>query len=194
MDYGQNTAPGCGDEFLAGDELLVAPVLRSAAEVEVCFPKGVWTDLNTERTYKGRQQLAVRAAPGVLPMFAKNGTIVPLVSGGGDGPLELHYFPNLGAEFFLAEESDPEVSQFHAAPAGDLVRLEIESKVARVYEWVLHHNSGCRRVESGGKDYEKVADRTQLVPGSWHFDAVRKSLRIRVRATAGGDEIVHVIL
>ena len=36
-----------------------------------------------------------------LPVFARNGTIVPLAAANGMG---LHYFPKLGAEFFFLEE------------------------------------------------------------------------------------------
>jgi hypothetical protein len=193
MDNNQDAAAaGRTDEFQIGDELLVAPVLAPGDEVKVYFPKGIWTDVDTDVSYKGRQQAVVRAAAGVLPMFARNGTIVPLMTEGADAPLELHYFPSLGAEFFLTEESDPEVSQFHAAPAGELIRLETESKASRVYEWVLHHSAGCRRVESGGTEYTRIDDPKRLAPGAWYFDAVRKSLRIRIRSVAGGDEIVNV--
>lgn len=195
MDFGQD-APTLrrSNEFLLGDELLIAPVLNPDGKVKVYFPKGLWTDLNTGQIYKGRQEVGLQAARDSLPMFARNGTIVPLQPEGEHSPLELHYFPALGAEFFLAEEADPEVSQFHAAPAGDIVRLEIESRVDRVYDWVLHHSGGCRKVEAGGAEYVGVADPKRLAPGTWHFDAVRKSLRIRVGAVAGGDQVVNVIL
>lgn len=192
VDYAQDAAAsGRTDEFLLGDELLVAPVLGPVSEINVYFPKGVWTDLSTGAAYKGRESASVRTAPGVLPIFARNGTIVPLRAEDGD-VLELHYFPSLGAEFFLDEESDPEVSQFHAAPAGDLIRLETESKADRVYEWVIHHSAGCRSVESDGAEFRRVEDRSQLAPGSWHFDATGKVLGVRVRSVAGGDEIVNV--
>jgi hypothetical protein len=195
MDFGQD-APALerSDEFLLGDELLIAPVLNPDGNVKVYFPRGLWTDLNTGQIYKGRQEVGLQAVRDSLPMFARNGTIVPLQPEGDHSPLELHYFPALGAEFFLSEEADPEVSQFHAAPAGDLVRLEIESRVDRVYDWVLHHSGGCRKVDAGGAEYVGVADPKRLAPGTWYFDAVRKSLRIRVRAVAGGDQVVNVIL
>src|SRR5437016_1799982 len=69
-----------------------------------------------------------------LPVFARNGSIVPLDSAAG---MALHYFPKLGAEFFLIDSEG--WTQVHAAPAGDVMRLQIESKKAREYEWVVHH-------------------------------------------------------
>jgi hypothetical protein len=177
-------------EFMVGDELLAAPVLGPRDTLAVYLPRGVWTDLRTEETYRGRREISVPAAKG-LTLFAKNGSIVPLGAESGD-ILELHYFPSAGGEFFLFEGPDADVSQFHAAPAGACLRLEIESKAARVYDWVVHHAGASRKVTSGGVEFTSVADAAQLAPGRWHEDRARKLLRIRVRSAAGGDEIVNV--
>ena len=180
-------------ELKLGDELLVAPVLNPGVPLAVYLPRGRWTDLDSEETYQGRQEIRVRPRPGHIAMFAKNGTIVPLLPETGD-VLELHYFsdPDLGAEFFLFEEEDQDISQFHAAPAGDLVRLEIESRTNRVYDWVIHRPGAFTKVDGGGVEYMAVAEPTQLAPGRWYADPSRKLLRIRVRSAAGGDEVVHV--
>jgi alpha-glucosidase (family GH31 glycosyl hydrolase) len=178
-------------EFKVGDELLAAPVLRPGVSPTVYLPRGLWTDLGSGQTYKGRQEIRVSPRAGQLALFAKNGTIVPLGPETGD-VLELHYFPDLGAEFFLFEEADQDISQFHAAPAGDLMRFEIESRVNRVYDWVMHDAGPCRRVDGGGVDYAPVPDPAQLAPGRWYADPSKRLLRIRVRAVAGGDEVVHV--
>jgi len=53
-----------------------------------------------------------------LPIFARNGSIVPLNSALG---IDLHYFPSLGAEFFLLETGIGDYSQVHAAPAADII-------------------------------------------------------------------------
>ncbi len=178
-------------EFKVGDELLAAPVLKPGAELTVYLPRGLWTDLASSETYKGRQEIRVRPRPGQIALFAKNGTIVPLRPESGD-VLELHYFPDLGAEFFLFEEDDQDISQFHAAPAGDLMRFEIESRANRVYDWVMHDAGPCRKVDGGGVDYTAVSEPRQLAPGRWYADLSKKLLRIRVRSAAGGDEVVHV--
>ncbi len=178
-------------EFKLGDELLVAPILGPGAALTVYLPRGEWTDLGSGQTYKGRQEIRVPPRAGQMAMFAKNGTIVPLRPESGD-VLELHYFPDLGAEFFLFEEDDQDISQFHAAPAGDLMRFEIESRANRVYDWVIHKPGLCRKVDGGGVEYGSVAERKQLTPGHWYADPSRKLLRIRVRSVAGGDEVVHV--
>ncbi len=180
-------------ELKLGDELLIAPVLNPDPVLTVYLPRGLWTDLGSGETYKGRQEIRVRPRPGQIAMFARNGTIVPLLPETGD-ILELHYFsdPDLGAEFFLFEEEEQDISQFHAAPAGDLIRLEIESLRSRVYDWVIHGAEACRKIDGGGAEYTAVAEPGQLAPGRWYANPSRKELRIRVRSAAGGDEVVHV--
>ena len=169
----------------------MAPVLKPGADLTVYLPRGLWTDLTSGETYKGRQEIRVPRRTGPIALFAKNGTIVPLGPESGD-VLELHYFPDLGAEFFLFEEDDQDISQFHAAPAGDLMRFEIESRANRVYDWVMHDAAPCRKVDGGGVEYTQVTEPGQLSSGRWYADLSKRLLRIRVRSVAGGDEVVHV--
>lgn len=180
------------DEFMVGDELLVAPVLDAVESVRVYFPPGIWTDLRTNEVYKGRQEVAVRTVPGELPTFSRNGCILPLAPETAGGPVELHYFPSLAAEFFLYEEDLGDITQVHAAPATEFMRLESESLKERTYDWVIHHSRQCRKVELGSKEFAKVTDRARLAPGTWFFDKESGNLHVRVRSAAGGDEIVNI--
>lgn len=156
-------------EFMCGDELLYA------ATEETYLPQGAWTNLATDQTHGGRRLIATK--PG--EWFARNGTIVPV----SDKPRQLHYFPKLGAEFFFFEPEVNDYSQVHAAPAGILMRLEIESKVARDYEWIVHHTDRPKRVEALGHD---------LPAAAWSYDAARRQLRMRRSVAAGGGDIVNI--
>jgi hypothetical protein len=180
------------DEFMVGDELLVAPVLGTFETVPVYLPQGIWTDLRTNQVYQGRQEIAVPTVPDEMPIFTRNGTILPLAGEVPGAPLELHYFPKLGAEFFLFEEDLADVSQLHAAPAGEFLRLESESLKARTYEWIVHQTPACRKVMLGNTELVQVATRAQLSPGTWYYDPAAKSLHVVVSASADGDEIVIV--
>jgi alpha-glucosidase (family GH31 glycosyl hydrolase) len=180
------------DEFMVGDELLVAPVLGPVESVRVYLPQGIWTELRTNDVYKGRQEITVRTVPDEMPVFTRNGTILPLAAEIPGGPMELHYFPKLGAEFFLYEEDLGEISQVHAAPAGEFMRLEIESLQERTYEWIVHHTPVCRKVVLGETELARLGDRARLAPGTWYYDSVEKNLHIMIRAVARGDEIVNI--
>lgn len=158
MQYSKDaTAASKLDQFMLGDELLVA------TGVELYLPMGLWTDLRTGELHKGKQVIPI-ARSEQAPVFAKNGTIVPFER--PDGVYELHYFPRLGAEFFFSEPGDAQPSQVHAGPAAGVVRLEIESRVTRQYEWVVHHVSDATSVEpeSVGKRYDPARRVLRIVP------------------------------
>ncbi|MEZ5401066.1 MAG: glycoside hydrolase family 31 protein [Bryobacteraceae bacterium] len=154
------------DQFMIGDEILVAGSERTY------LPQGIWTDLSANTNHQGRQFVATK--PG--DRFAHNGTILPLAE---NGVIVLHYFPRLGAEFFISEPGEEEVTQVHAGPAGDLLRLQIESKVGRDYRWVVHNVSEPLRADPN-------------MP--FHYEPKRRELSIPMKAAAGSDRIVNVTL
>jgi hypothetical protein len=120
-----------------------------------------------------------------VPTFARNGAILPLAA---KNVMELHYFPSLGGEFFLWESEKRDNSQFHAAPAGDFTRVEIESMVSRNYEWVIHHTNRPVSVEGA----KPVRQRAALQPGTWWHDKARNDLHIMLRVEAGEDSIMNI--
>jgi hypothetical protein len=184
------------DVFMLGDEFLLAPVVSASGTRRVDLPVGLWTDLRTNVEYRGKQTVEVGAPAGRVPTFVRNGSLFPMAA---EGKMELHYFPSLGGEFFLWEPGPEDNSQFHAAPAGDFVRVEIESQVRRTYEWVIHHTQAARQVseapKQAGEDakvYEKVADRANLKPGAWWHDAALNDLHLVLRVEPGEDRIVNI--
>jgi hypothetical protein len=175
------------DEFMLGDEMLIAPIFQPGVKRSVYLPQGVWTNLETNAVLPGRRTIEVETS--ALPVFARNGTIVPLDSAGGTA---LHYFPSLGAEFFLLESDPDEWTQVHAAPAGDIIRLEIEAKKARDYQWVVHHIERPSEVGFEGRKYGEVASAAAMKDRTWFYDAAQKNLQVRVRVAAGEDCIVNL--
>jgi len=176
------------DEFLLGDEMLIAPIYEPGGQRTVYLPRGIWTNLETNETAQGPRTITVKTHS--LPVFARNGAIIPLDSSGGK--LALHYFPKLGAEFFLLESDLAEYSQVHAAPAADIIRLEIESKKDRDYLWVVHHVDRPATVEFEDAQYRQVAQPSQLADRTWHYDSAARILQVRVHAQAGEDCITNL--
>ena len=163
------------DEFMLGDEMLIAPILDATGARQVYLPQGIWTNLENNQVITGKTTITVRTES--LPVFARNGTIVPLDAAGG---MALHYFPKLGAEFFLLEPDLGEYSQVHAAPADDVLRLEIESKKDRDYSWVVHNVDRPASVAFEERRYQ------------WTYDAAMRKLTVEVHVKAGEDSIIHV--
>ncbi len=162
------------DEFMLGDELLVG------GGDSVYLPRGIWTDLRTNKAHRGKQTIDARGEGAAV--YARNGSIVPMTPG---SLMELHYFPRLGAEYFIAEPSLGKYSKAHAGPALDILRLEIEPIVTRDYEWVVHNVSRASGVEAIGVDLE---------PNAWRYDEVKRNLHIRVSVPKESDAILKVTL
>jgi hypothetical protein len=175
------------DQFMLGDEMLVAPIYTAENKRSVYLPPGNWTNLETNAVEPGRRTITVETSS--LPVFARNGTIVPLNSAGG---MALHYFPALGAEFFILEPDVKKWTQVHAAPAADVFRLEIESKVPRAYQWVVHHVEKPSSVAFEDRKYAEAERFAGLAEGSWFYDAAQKNLHIKVRVAEGEDNVIHV--
>lgn len=68
-----------GDEYLWGDNVLVAPVMTKAARSrKVLFPAGEWIDMdNNALRYRGGTTATVKAPLDKLPLFAKVGSFIP---------------------------------------------------------------------------------------------------------------------
>lgn len=63
----------CQDEYLLGDDLLVAPLLEeNAVSRDVYLPEGVWNDFFDGTEYQGGQTIAA-GGDGKLPVFTRNG-------------------------------------------------------------------------------------------------------------------------
>jgi len=69
------------DAYLFGDALLVAPILGSADLRELYLPAGSdWIDFNTNTRYTGGEVHQVQAAPGRVPLFVRDNTILPVAT------------------------------------------------------------------------------------------------------------------
>ncbi len=68
------------DEYLWGDEVLIAPVMEQGArQRKVLFPAGEWINYNhPSELYKGGSEAVVDAPIEELPMFVRAGSFIPL--------------------------------------------------------------------------------------------------------------------
>ncbi len=79
MDYPNDARTwAIDDQYLAGDSLLVAPVVAGERERSVYLPAGQWFDFWTGRRLQGARQFNVSVPLNQLPVFIKAGTLLPL--------------------------------------------------------------------------------------------------------------------
>jgi alpha-glucosidase len=67
------------DEFMIGNDLLVAPVLKPDVTRRLVYlPRGVWYDYWTNRKYEGGTMISADAPLETVPMFVRGGSIIPM--------------------------------------------------------------------------------------------------------------------
>lgn len=72
-------AVACGDQFLLGRDLLVAPVLRQGAVARsVYLPNDVWINFWTGERLVGGGHVVAEAALESIPLFVRSGAVLPL--------------------------------------------------------------------------------------------------------------------
>lgn len=97
------------DEYLYGDNLLVAPVsVSKAIERSVYLPPGRWVDDSDRRAiHAGNAKLSVSAPLGAIPVFVREGAIIPR----GDivqlnNSWDSNWAPKLRIEVFPARDQE----------------------------------------------------------------------------------------
>jgi alpha-glucosidase len=119
------TAADVDDECLLGDALLAAPVLdEQATSRAVYFPEGTWVDYATGERITGPTTRRVDAPLDVLPLYAREGAIIPVgpllryVEEGPSDPLTLAVYlgePGAHAEGELYEDDGQSPAYRHGA-------------------------------------------------------------------------------
>lgn len=81
MDYPQDAQThNVDDQWLLGESLLVAPMFVGQTERKVYLPAGAWRCFHSGAAYAGGQAHTVAADLNTIPLFVKEGTILPLAA------------------------------------------------------------------------------------------------------------------
>lgn|GEM_PF-1155469 len=67
-----------GDQYYLGDNLLVAPVVDYSDIRDIYLPEGKWIDFWNNSIYDGRQKIKYTSDLNKIPVFVRQGTILPL--------------------------------------------------------------------------------------------------------------------
>jgi len=104
-------AVGCGDEYLWGRSVLVAPIFEKGATArQVYLPHGGWYDFWTGERLEGGREINRLVDLETMPLYVRAGSIVPLgpvkqfTSEKVDGPLSVSIYPGADASFLLYED------------------------------------------------------------------------------------------
>jgi len=105
------TALRIGNEYLWGDNLLVAPVLvKGITNLKIYLPEGQWFDFNNGKKYAGKQWIDYPLEIEQLPVFAKDGAFIPMmkpintVDNYKSDEFIIRYYPKGNSEFIQYED------------------------------------------------------------------------------------------
>ncbi len=107
--------------FMFGTEILVSPVTAkcdpktSAAITEVYLPEGRWTNILNGKIYNGGKTVRVSSFLEEMPVFAKEGAVIPMSEDGGNSarnPEKLKIRIYRGTNEFSLYEDDGETESF----------------------------------------------------------------------------------
>jgi alpha-glucosidase (family GH31 glycosyl hydrolase) len=104
-------AVACGDQYLWGKSVLVAPVVEKGATTrQVYLPAGGWYDFWTGARVEGGQEISRPVDLETMPLYVRAGSIVPLgpvkqfASEQVDESLSISIYPGADASFLLYED------------------------------------------------------------------------------------------
>ncbi len=100
------------NQFLFGDNILVAPLESSKTSTSVYLPAGDWYRLSSDVSYAGNSTIEAAAPLSDLPVFVRAGGIIPMqavvqnTSEKGDGILSLHIWNGKKGSTYVYYEDD----------------------------------------------------------------------------------------
>lgn len=168
-------------QYMFGD-LLVAPITGKAeelgmAEKKVWLPEGVWTDIFTNISYTGGRWVTVHRDSGSIPVFAREGTILPLNSkaeNSCDTPdaLDLYVYTGTGS-YDLLEGSQPDRTSFATAMLRDgSQQLTISGKTDRKYHVFFQNvEDGDCVLLVNGEPYQVIIRRNRCLQAIFELNA-----------------------
>lgn len=78
--YGFGHSEGVDDQYMMGPSMLVAPMFEGETERDVWLPEGDWYDFETGERHEGGRRIHVVAGLERMPIFVKDGGIVPMLA------------------------------------------------------------------------------------------------------------------
>lgn len=138
------------DEFLVGENLLVAPVVDQGATKRLVYlPEGIWYDYWTHMEYQGGEYYPVDAPLDVCPIFVKAGAILP------KAPAQMYTDEIPDPELIL--EVWPGVSSYvHYRDNGEDFAYRDGAYNEYLFENNGDHNLIIRKIHEGYTDYPEI--------------------------------------
>ena len=193
------------DEYLWGEEVLVAPVMTPGARSrKVIFPAGTWIDWNNPaKTFRGGTTATVAAPLNTLPLFVKAGSFIPQytkkienTSEYDPALLTVKYFP--GKEWSTyqlfdddrnsptsLEDGEYQLTTFTGSKQGNEIYVNIDSEGSykgmpevRMITLEIVGTANPKGVELDGSKLERMVSAKAIRQYGYSYDASKRTLTV----------------
>jgi hypothetical protein len=200
------------NEYMLGNDLLVAPIgapgagAALVAKKVIWIPKGTWYDIFTGLSVRGPQELVYEVPLDRMPVFARAGAVVPMAAPAltsREQPadrLDLEVYPGADGGSSLYEDDGETLAYqtgayattaltYREAPARRTIVISPElgsysgQPAKRGYEIRIHSAAPVTSVLVGGRPLAEQSDVSAKWTEGWVFDASGLELVIRLAAS-----------
>lgn len=189
---GDRSLAGIRDQYMFGEDLLVAPVISEQNSRSIVFPPGLWTDFWEGKTVSGPVSLESDVPLGKIPVYLRQGAAVPIQLN-----RELQFGKSMtGNRVAALIVTPPKTKQ-------TVSRLNAQGQVARVtgqpmthgFGWALENlpetdhllvygATAVSRVRVDGEALPRLlTTESGSAPTGWTVDRTRNRLIIRLPST-----------
>ena len=180
-------------EYLLGDRLLVAPVVKEGATTRSLYlPKGAWVNYWSGETVEGGKEVTVAAPLEEIPILVKAGSVIPFTR----SDLDTLAMDLAGGQFQTFDNSltwrifryeKPSTAKFETYDGAKVsveqnktqVLVKGESPKVRQYDVVIAIENAPRQVVLSGRRLEILGDAgVQAEKMGWIFDPKAKVLHV----------------
>jgi alpha-glucosidase len=193
-------------EFLLGPYLLIAPMtVEGATSRDVYLPAGAdWTDVQTGVSYPGAQQITVAAPLDRIPVFAREGAIIPqgpikqFVEQAVTPGLSIDIYPGPDSQFTMYEDDGTSFDYQNGSYLNTLVKRSNNSQgssisiqriagtwspAPRSITLLLHGTTQASGVSLNGTALPQAVNLQALVSASsgWIFDPAAQLVAVKIQ-------------
>jgi alpha-glucosidase len=190
-----------GDEAMIGPFVLAAPISEPGAITRsVYLPAGRWYELHSGAMFDGPATIQTAVTLAALPLYVRQGAILPTWPAGSTGPLELDVYPGAPSSFVMYEDDGGTLGagsrttlELAAEPDGARLAIERDSAApARMITVRVHRVDGAVSGVDGAASYQYAPDARALVVSvadapslalRFHYDPAIADLRPPVAVT-----------
>ena len=203
------------DQYMFGSSMMICPVTEKGAQTRVVYlPEGNWINYWTGELYEGKEYYSVLTPLDQMPIFVKEGSIIPMQDapqfiGAEPVPqIKLDIYPGKDASFELYEDdgksmkyqegvyaltsinsksSEKEVTVSIAKPEGSFQLPD------RSYLMQIHMESAPKSVSVNTKSLNKLATWNNGSAKGWYFDNSQKLLYIHPEMSKNKEIAVSIL-